>query len=829
MTEQSSTFFQWINEARQDIRYTIRQHRRAPGLALLIVLTLAIGIGANVSMAGAIDRLLLRAPPLVSDPGQIVRFLLVSSDPTGGVRASSQVSYPTFLDIKRDASKLQSVAAYFNTTVSFGVGPDAVEATAALVSSSYFSLLGVNPQIGRLFIPSDDDNVSAEPNVILSDGFWRRRFGGDRNVLGHSVRIGKLSYTISGVAPVGFFGIETEPTEVWLPLTVAAESESTIPIALTDRGSFSFSLLARLKRHSSTVETEKQVSEIWRTYNSPAYGVEPGRRFVLSSLIRGRGPDRSREVNVALWLTGVSEIVLLIACCNVANLLLSRAFVRRREIGIRLALGAGIGRLARQLFAEAFLLAMAGATGALYLIVLGGRLLSHLMPTELPSPNFIDLRLLLITLLIAVATAVLISLAPLMQAAAADLTHFTRGTITSGGHSSRVRATLLVAQAAFCMLLLVGAGLFAQSFRRVNRIDLGIDLRRTLMVKVDLNRISLSRSELEATSVSIREKLLALPDVKHVAFSEKDPYKYGRAVAAHTPARTAESLWHIGIDEVPMEVAVDSGFFSAIGAKSLLGRDFLQSDRFGAPPVAIINETLARILWPGEDPIGQCMLMHTDSADCVTVVGVTQGFLKTSILSRDRLVVYVPMAQSGGYSRAGTIFVAVRGEPANTSRSIRETVQNVRPDLPAVSVRSMADVIDPEFRPWRLAATMFTVFGCIALFIAVIGLYGVVSFAAAQRSSEIAVRIALGAQVQNILRVVALDALKAVLAGVTIGSIVALAARRWVGPLLFQTSAKDPGIIIGIGCLLLLVALSASLIPTFKTFLRNPASVLRVD
>ncbi|MGH7662725.1 MAG: FtsX-like permease family protein [Gemmatimonadaceae bacterium] len=377
-------------------------------------------------------------------------------------------------------------------------------------------------------------------------------------------------------------------------------------------------------------------------------------------------------------------------------------------------------------------------------------------------------------------------------------------------------------------MLLICAGLFAQSLRRVEALDLGLDVDRTLIAKIDLGGTTLPREEVKSVYKAMLERVLALDGVAHAALAEHDPYRFGRAVGAHTPTRSPESLWHDEVLHVPMEAAVDSGFFRAIGATSLRGRDFQGTDRRGAPRVAIINEPLAKLLWPGAEPLGQCMLITWEGGDCVTVVGVLTGFWKWSILERDNLVVYVPMAQSDRFVRVGSMFIAARGDVEVVARDVRQAIQGVRPDLPAISVVPMREVLAPQLGPWQLAATMFMIFGGIALVIAAIGLYGVVAFAVAQRAPEIAIRIALGARAGHVLRVVARDGLSAVAAGLAVGGLVALGARRWLGPLLFQTSPSDPWIIAGVGMLLLAVATAASLIPTVQAVRRNPATVLRV-
>lgn len=823
------TFRRWMEEVGQDVRYALRQHRRSPGFAVLIVVTLTLGIGGNAAMVGAIDRLLLRAPAHVRAPDRVVRLLFVAPDADGKEHVSASTNFPTFRDLQREVESFQSVAAYSSASVSFGVGPEALEVRASLVSASFFSTVGVRAAIGRLFVPSDDVVPGAMPIAVLGHGFWQRELAGDTGVIGRKLRIGEFSYEVVGVAPAGFRGVESQEKDVWLPIAVAADTELRLPLVLEDRGARWLSIVARLRPDGTPAVAEQQAMNVWRRYDPLRGSREEARRIIAASLIPGLGPDRPREANVAFWLGGVSGLVLLIACANVGNLLLGRAYVRRREIAVRLAIGAGRKRLARQMLAEVLVLAAFGGAGALYLAAIGGRVVERFLLPGGAGGDFLNARLFVITAAIALGTGMLISLAPLVQVMSSDLTQPLQGGANPAGvRASRVRISLLGTQAALCMMLLISAGLFAQSLRRVGALDLGLDLDRTLMAKVDLGRVTLPRAEIVATYEAMLERVLALDGVAHAALAEHDPYTAGRAVAAHTPTRSPESLWHEGVRHIPMAAAVDSGFFRAVGATSLRGRDFDGSDRRGAPRVAIINEPLAKLLWPGDEPLGQCMLLLWEGGDCVTVVGVLQGFLQFSILERDNLVVYLPIAQSDRFIRPGSMFIAAREDPAAVAHDVRRAIQSVRPDLPAISVTPMREILSPQLKPWQVSATFFTIFGGIALVIAAVGLYGVVAFTAAQRSREIAIRIVLGAPARHVLSLVARDGLGAVVVGLVVGGAAALAARRWLSPLLFQTSPSDPWIIMGVGVLLLVVAAVASLIPMVQAVRQDPARTLRV-
>jgi predicted permease len=538
-------------------------------------------------------------------------------------------------------------------------------------------------------------------------------------------------------------------------------------------------------------------------------------------------------VKVTLWLGGVSALVLLIACANIANLLLARALVRRREIAVRLALGAGRSRLARQVLTEALLLAAMGGTAALFLASLGNELIGRLIVGDAGTSAHVDTGLLAFTAAVALGSGVLISLVPLLQCTTPDLHNFLRAGFAGGGgaRSSRVRAGLVALQAAMCTLLLIGAALFASSLGRVQGLDLGVDLDHTLAVRFNLVPGAQPRDEIDASYETMLERVRAIPGVQRVALEAG-----GGAIMPYTEATRGHSWWGMS-KQAGYLIGVDHGYFRTLSTTSLRGRDFDERDQAGAPQVAIITRPLAKLLWPRENALGQCVMVPERNSvrrdECLTVVGVLEGFWVGDILDRDRMLVYVPRVQrSRAFSRPMTMYVSASGDRnavASAALAVRKTVQSVRPDLPAATITLLRDRAEPQMRPWRLGAMMFTLFGVVALIIAVVGLYGVVSFAAAQRSKEVAIRVALGARPGHVLSVIAGEGVAAVVAGLLFGTVAAAAMSTWVGKLLFQTSARDPTIFLGVSVILLVVAAIASVIPTRRVLNRSPAAVLRTE
>lgn len=817
----------WLRDLRTDVHHTARQLRRAPGPAAFIIATLALGIGANVTMAGVIDRLLLRAPAAV--PERVRRLLFdVPGAPVGTV-----TSYPKLLDFKHDVGAFEAVGASTIRRMSLGGAGDSRELSAALVSPDFFRVFDIHAAFGRLFSVSDgfpEGAASGGPAVaVLGYEFWQREFGGDSSILGRPLRIGSVTYAVVGVSPPRFGGVDAKVPDAWLPLTVAADGAMR-PQILEDRESSWLSVAVRLKAGQTDAAAAAQATRVARRDTPPVPPYDQ-LRVITASAIRGRGPDAPRDVRVALWLGGIAAMVLALACANVANLLLARAFTRRREIGVRVALGARRGRLVRQMLTESLVLALLSGGAALLLASTSSGLLRRffLVIGDLEG-GLVDTRLLLFVLFVALGTGVLVGLVPIAHSLTPDLTRALNvGMNVGGGRSARVRALLLAGQAALCTLLLVVAGVFSQSLRRVNALEIGLNPDHVLMADFDLNDAVMDGQQRGETYAELLDRVRAIPGVERAVLARSNL----RAVNVHTATRSSSEHTH-RTNGVPYESIVDSGYFRALGTP-MRGRDFASADVQGAPPVAIINEPLANVLFPGEEALGQCVFLplRADEPDstCWTVVGVLRGYwYGRSILDRDGLLVYVPLAQRRvGLGRPNRMVITLNESTSATAAAVRNVMQQVRPDRARLRVEWMRDTLEPQLRPWRLSSTMFSLFGLLALVIAAVGLYAVVAFIAVQRAPEVAVRLALGARAHHVLVVVAGEGLSAVAAGVALGATASLGLRRWIGPLLFRTSTTDPSVLAGVALLLLVVAAVAILLPVRRALSTNPAATLRAD
>jgi predicted permease len=818
---------QFLQDGAHDIKFALRQMRRSVLGTFVIVITLGLGVGANATMIALADRLLMQPPPGLQDASRIVRLFSRSQSADGRLVGGKLTNFPVLRELERSVPAFDAVAGYAGVTLSLGAGETAVRIRATMVSNSFFAVIGMKPAIGSVFGYSGSNaQTQSVPLVILSDGFWRRQFGSSPRIIGMPLHIGDATFTVAGVAPAGFRGLEAAAPDVWLPVEAAVASLK-IPIDLNDRVTVWLNVVAHLRAGATLAVAEAQASPIWAADRG---GNKVAARVILASSILARGPDAPKEVRVAFWLTGVSLLVLLLVAANVSSILLGRGLSRRHEFAIRYAIGASRARIARQTLVEAIMLTTIGGITAVGVAAVCGKLLAHAFVFDVGDGR-VGMHVVGLIAVVGVVTVVLIGAGPMLQATSGSLLNsLVSDSVIGRGKTRPTRTALLAAQAALCTTLLTVAGLFAVSLRNVERLDLGVDLNHTLVARFDIGGLALSKSAVDTAYDEMVARVLALPGIKKVAFAQDNPYRGGRAVAIHPPERDQDYYWHVGVPEIPMLAAVGPGYFETVGARSLRGRDFSQRDSRDSPPVAIINDPLANILWPGQDPLGRCVYLplraEERGGNCVTIVGVLKGFWKYDILNRDVLAVYIPLVQDPrpvGGTRPNALYIRTAGNASEVAANVRHAIQGIRRDLPAVSVASMASVVEPEQRPWRFAATVFTLFGILALAVAGIGIFGVVAFAVTQRAREIAVRRALGARGADIIRTVAGESISAVVAGLILGLAIAVASGGWIQGLLFETSASDPLVLMAVVGALLAITTLALTVP-LRTAIQRPAA-----
>jgi predicted permease len=547
-------------------------------------------------------------------------------------------------------------------------------------------------------------------------------------------------------------------------------------------------------------------------------------RATAASILQARGPNASSVAKVATWLGGVSVIVLLIACANVANLLLARALRRRREIALRLALGVSRGRLLSQLLTESLLLAVLGGVAGIVIAHWGGAALrAGLLEQSEAAGGFRDPRTLLFTAAAAVVVGVLTGLAPVFQARRVSLTDDLRAGAREGTYQrSHARTGLLVLQGALSVVLLVGAGLFVRSLRNVQNVDLGYDVEPVMLVNLNMRGVTLDSAE----NVTLRDRLVetakAIPGVENASRQTAIPFW----------STWSQSLFVEGIDTVSRLGqfnlnAVSPEYFETMGTRILRGRGISAQDVAGAPGAVVVSENMGKVLWPGKDPIGQCIRISADTVPCSYVVGIAENIKEQSLSADSGYYYYLSAMQRGPHQ--GGLFVRVRRDGEKMKEAVRRRLQQEMPGASYVTITPFTEVIGGQTRSWRLGATMFAAFGALALVLAAIGLYGVIAYNVAQRTHELGVRVALGAQARDLIRLVVTDGLRVALVGIVIGAAVALWAGKWVASLLFSVSPRDPAVFVFVALSLIAVAVVASWIPALRASRVDPNVALRSD
>ena len=795
---------------------------RSKVFAVTALLTLGIGVGVSASMIHLLDALLLRPPPHVAQPDHVRRLIFVSGNPITGFNDHAQSSYPVF-DVLRRSKVFSSIAAYAGGAVSVGVGPTAVEARALFVTTDFFGLLGVPPALGTFPAPQGHDAEDAA-GVVVSYGFWRQRFGGRSDVVGSTVLLDSRAYQVVAVAPENFNALWQSSTDIWLPLAHVRSTPGMPDKWRSDAHSYWLEVLARMKSGQSEQEAQQHILAVLSA-TSESYGDDLPGSVKLASLVQARSPDRPPEVKVSLWLAGLSTLVLLAACANITNLALARDFARSNDFSVRLALGATKGDLARTLLVELAVLGVPAVLLSAFLVTLASALLSRFLALDIViGTTAWDGRVLLITggmMCVALTVVGAASIAMLATTSSRSIALRTSNAESPRGRS--VRHVLLAVQAGLCLFLVFSAGLFAKSLQRVEGLDLGAAVDETVQITINLPRDTPLRSDVPALYAEAEQHLMRHPAVLSVAVAERSPYMMGRAVSPWTAERSSDDLWREG--GVPFITAVGTRYFTTVGAASLRGRDFTSSDRRGSELVAIVNEPLARRIWPDGRALGKCV-WYDDSSGCARVVGILGGVWKFSALRRDRMVLYVPLAQLPDVP-PGALLVRLRDGSEGVIGELRSLVQGIHPSLPAVTVTPLSALVAKDYRRWRQGASLFSLFGVVASLIAAVGLYGVVSFTTSLRNREIGVRLSLGAHPIHIIRLIGGQGIVAVALGMFGGFIGSLALSRWFGDMLFQTSPHDLGVLTWTAAALVALSGLAILHPVVRALRTNPATVLR--
>ena len=820
----------WFEALRQDARFTIRSLRNSPAFSIAIIFTLALGLGANAAMFSVVDRLLFRPPPMLLDAGSTHRVYLYRT--SRGVEAERSGQFRRYADLVRWTTSFSRTAAVGERIIAVGTGDAVRELPVATVSASFFGFFDAPPVIGRYFTATEDVPPVGAPVVVLSDAMWKTQYGGRSSVLGAKLQIGPTVYTVIGVAPAGFVGLWSEsPPAAFISVTSFGGSRGTPKWWSSYDHAIGITMIARRRAGVSAATAAADLTTaLRRSYQTelderpdPSRTLETLRpRAVVSSILAERGPEASSLAGVATWLSAVALIVLLIACANVANLLLARAMRRRRELAVRVALGIGRARLVSQLITEGLLLALAGGVAGLFAAQWASALLgSAFLPGVEHIPVISDLRTAVYAVALTLVVGVLAGLIPGLQVGRVDLTDDLKSGAREGTYPrSRLRSGLLIAQSALCVSLLVGAGLFVQSLRKVRDVRLGYDVDPVLVVDMSMRGARLDSTRMAALNQRLLDAATSLPGVTHASLMKTVPFE----------GLSSWPLFVAGIDSVDNFGEFDLNgvsrdYFATLGTRILRGRGIEEGDRANARKVMVVDQSMATVLWPGKDPLGRCVRIGADTAPCTYVVGVAEN-THTRSLGDERgvFIYYLPAAQMSPEDVG--LYVRTR-EGLALLEPLRRRLQQEMPGAAYVTVRPFSEIIRSETESWRIGATAFTAFGGLAVLLAALGLYSVIGYGVTQRTHELGVRMALGARGADVVRLVVTDGLRSATLGVLLGVAISMASAHWLGPLLFEESPYDPFVFGGVALTLLVTALAASWIPAGRAVRVDPRTALQ--
>jgi putative ABC transport system permease protein len=805
----------------QDLRYALRTLTRWPGFTAVVVLTLALGIGANAAIFSVVNAVLLRPLPY-TDPDRLV---FVFGTPTDGdsAKVGSSSSYPDYVDFRdrsRSFSHLAAVSVQQTTVTGKSFEPAIVSGSPTTFNA--FATLGVTPALGRGFL-AEEDRPGAEPVVIVSDAFWRQRLDGNANVVGSTIAVNGRQATIVGVMPPRFHF--PQASQLWYPAAAPNTPQS--------RGQHSYAVFGRLAPGVTIATADREMAAIARQLETeyPALNAKRGARVeAMAEAIVG-------DVRPSLLvLLGSVGLVLLLVCVNVANLFLARAAARTREVAVRTALGAARGRLARQFLTESFVVTALGAALGIVVAYYGSKLLVARAPRTIPRAEEIgiDPTVLLFVLLLAVVTAILFGVLPALQMSRgvpiAALREGGRG--TRGGTARRgLRQALVVSEVALAVVLVVGAALLVKSFWKMQQVDPGFIPDRMLVVQVQLPQSRYAGyadgDRVRAFYADLQNRLAARPEVQSVAIAMQHPLAPGWTSSFTIDGRDPPPA---GQEPEASIRPVVPGYFRAVGAKILRGREIQESDRFGAPGVVVINESFARVHFPNEDPIGRRInrvAWWPGMPAQYEIVGVAADERFNGPRASADPATYFSLSQFT--MNDNWVLVRTRNDPKAFIPTLRQIVWAMDRDLPLEIVQTMDEVLGDTVADSRFNTALLSLFAVVALLLAAIGIYGVLSFTVAQRTSEIGVRMALGAQRANVLGLVVGKGMMLALTGIVIGSIGAVLATRALERLVFGVSTTDPAVFGIVALILTSVAGTAALIPALRASRVDPLVALRSE
>ena len=813
----------------QDLKYGARMLIKAPGFAAVAILSLALGIGANTAIFSLINAVLLRPLP-VADPSTLVSVSQTDQRNPGNL----PVSDLNFRDLRAQNTVFTDMGAFAFAQVNYSNGGDALPVPAQVVTANYFSLLGAQPALGRGFLPEEE--TKASPVAVISQGFWERTLGKDPSVIGKTIILNRTPFTVVGVAPKNFSGtlLGAGPA-VWVPRSMHLVIQPGFEWYDQRRGLFLFTF-GRLKPGVTLEQAKSNLRSLFATLEQTFPVENKGRSAAAVPLLEARLNPNGQGPNIVVQLSsvlmGIVGIVLLIACGNIANLLLARAGKRRREVAIRLALGAKRARLIRQLLTESILLSTCGGIAGLLVAYWS---LDALVAAKLPLPFpvddslTIDPRVLAFTAVLSLATGVLFGLVPALQASRPDVVPVLKNELVPSAAGRRgiaafvtFRQVLVMLQVAMSLTALVAAGLFLRDLLHAQQIDPGFETSGVLIADINAGREGYTQERAQVFYDQVTEKMAAVPGVQSAALADNAPLAGGflRSVFPEGADTTTKDRILIQVNNVT------PNYLSTIGVPLVRGREFTNADTATSPKVVIINQTMAEQFWKGQDPIGRRFKFFGDQ-DYSTVVGVAKNAKYNGIAEPPLPFIYLPLKQN--FTPAVTLHVRASGDASRLARSVRAAVHELDPTLTLFNVRTLEDQIQQSLQPQKMNVVLLTIFGLLALLLAAIGLYGVASYAVSQRTREIGVRMALGAQPWSVLSLVLGNGMVLVAVGLGIGLVASYFVAGAMSALVVGINPRDPLTFAATPALLGTIALLASYVPARRATRIDPLLALRTE
>ncbi|MFZ3243609.1 MAG: ABC transporter permease [Candidatus Acidiferrales bacterium] len=816
----------------QDIRYGLRVLRRSLGFTVVAVLTLALGIGANTAIFSLVDWLILRPLP-IERPSQVV--FMEASFKNGGT--GTQFSYPDFQKIQQQTADIFSGTAALQGFQMDGLSVDGKSQPmwSNYVSGDFFSLLGIKPVLGRLILPSEGKFAGADPVLVISYANWKSRFGGDPTIIGKKASVNGRPMTIVGVAAANFQGLAAlADVQGYMPLGMATVLQDAAPDFLTDPKDTRLALIARLKPGVTFSQVQPVLQVVARRLSEEEqhHGEMTVHAVPLgpTSLVTGPAvrPQLALVSSLFLILAGA---VLALACVNIANLCLVRMAARHREVAMRAALGATRGRLIRQLLMESLLLAALGCVAGIVLGIAASRSFGSVslhMSIPIVLDFHFDWRVFAYALIAAALTGVLVGLTPALRVSRADLGEILHeGGRTSTSAPQRLRTVLVVAQVAGSLMLLIVAGLFVRSLEKVRHSDLGFDPSRVLNVTIDPHEAGYQEAQGRQFQKTLLDRARALPGVQSASLAMTVPMSY----ASYYDELKIDGYQTRPGEEVPAAGlnAVMPGYFETMRIPILQGRGIQDFDAENSPRVAVVNQAFVEKYWHGQNPIGRHFSTTGDPNHVMQVVGVARNSRDTDIFTNNEPFYYMPLTQR--YNSVVTLQLRAIGAPEALAPEVTGLIHSLEPAMPVFDVQPMTIMLDSlnGFLPFQFAAVLAGALGVLGLILALVGVYGVISYAASQRTHEIGIRLALGARPAQILRMIFGQGLVIIGAGVLVGILAAGALARLVGNFLFGVAAFDPLTYASASLLLAATALLACYIPARRAMRVDPMVALRYE